>query len=274
MSTTLTVEADGGSRGNPGPAGYGALVREGSLVLAERGEAIGVATNNVAEYRGLIAGLEAAREIDPSAQLEVRMDSKLVVEQMSGRWKIKHADMQKLAAQAATLVATFPRVNFTWIPRAQNSAADALANAAMDAAAAGQDGSSRRRRVARAADPHRSRRPGCVRWRRPTPLGSGWGRPSGAPTSTFCCATGRRCCRSRSRFSGLGSDPELTAEGRRAGPGGGRAAHRSRVRCDHHQPAAAGPADRGGGLGHRRRRGAIRRSRRGCARPISASGKA
>jgi ribonuclease HI len=119
--TTLTIEADGGSRGNPGPAGYGALVREGSLVLAERGAAIGIATNNVAEYRGLIAGLEAAQEVDPTAQLEVRMDSKLVVEQMSGRWKIKHSDMQKLAAQAGKLVATFPKVNFTWIPRARRS---------------------------------------------------------------------------------------------------------------------------------------------------------
>ncbi len=118
MSTTLTVEADGGSRGNPGPAGYGALVREGSLLLAERGEAIGIATNNVAEYRGLIAGLEAAREIDPSAEVEVRMDSKLVVEQMSGRWKIKHSDMQKLAAEADKLVAGFTTVTFTWIHRA------------------------------------------------------------------------------------------------------------------------------------------------------------
>ena len=136
--TRLVIEADGGSRGNPGPAGYGALVREGSLVLAERAAAIGIATNNVAEYRGLIAGLEAARELDVSAALEVRMDSKLVVEQMSGRWKIKHADMRVLAAEAAQIVADFPAVTFTWIPRAQNSAADALANAAMDAAAAGK----------------------------------------------------------------------------------------------------------------------------------------
>jgi broad specificity phosphatase PhoE/ribonuclease HI len=215
VSTTLTIEADGGSRGNPGPAGYGALVREGSLVLAERGAAIGVATNNVAEYRGLIAGLEAAREIDPTAQLEVRMDSKLVVEQMSGRWKIKHSDMQKLAAQAAKLVASFPRVNFTWIPRAQNSAADALANAAMDAAAAGKAFE-----PAAVVLPEQPTLPeAAVSGLRPIApsnpsLGSGWGRPSGAPTSTVLLRHGQTALSIESRFSGLGSDPELTAEGR------------------------------------------------------------
>ena len=88
MSRRLTVEADGGSRGNPGVAGYGALVRDTdtAALLAERAEPLGKASNNVAEYRGLIAGLEAAYAIDPSAQVHVRMDSKLVVEQMSGRW--------------------------------------------------------------------------------------------------------------------------------------------------------------------------------------------
>ncbi|HEX5511009.1 MAG TPA: reverse transcriptase-like protein, partial [Actinomycetales bacterium] len=94
----LIVEADGGSRGNPGPAGYGALVRDAATgeVLFEIGESIGTATNNVAEYRGLIAGLRAAADIDPGASVEVRMDSKLVVEQMTGRWKIKHEDMRRL----------------------------------------------------------------------------------------------------------------------------------------------------------------------------------
>jgi broad specificity phosphatase PhoE/ribonuclease HI len=213
--TTLTIEADGGSRGNPGPAGYGALVREGSLVLAERGAAIGVATNNVAEYRGLIAGLEAAQEIDPTAQLEVRMDSKLVVEQMSGRWKIKHSDMQKLAAQAGKLVATFPKVNFTWIPRAQNSAADALANAAMDAAAAGK--TFEPAAVVLPAQPTLTE--AAVSGLRPVApsspsLGSGWGRPSGAPTATVLLRHGQTALSIESRFSGLGSDPELTAEGR------------------------------------------------------------
>lgn len=127
----LIVEADGGSRGNPGPAGYGAVVREGDTVLAERAAFLGVASNNVAEYSGLIAGLQAAVDIDPYAHVEVRMDSKLVVEQMSGRWRIKHADMQRLARQARAIFD--PRqVTYTWVPRAENSAADKLANEAMD----------------------------------------------------------------------------------------------------------------------------------------------
>jgi ribonuclease H / adenosylcobalamin/alpha-ribazole phosphatase len=134
MSRRLIVEADGGSRGNPGPAGYGALVRDADSrrVLAERAASVGVATNNVAEYGGLVAGLQAAVDLDPEAEVEVRMDSKLVVEQMSGRWKIKHPDMQKLALQAQQLARRLGSVRYTWVPRAQNSAADALANSAMD----------------------------------------------------------------------------------------------------------------------------------------------
>ncbi|MFD0362628.1 bifunctional RNase H/acid phosphatase [Nocardia sp. GCM10030253] len=129
----VIVEADGGSRGNPGPAGYGAVVFDAdhARVLAERREYIGVATNNVAEYRGLIAGLEAAAELGARV-VSVRMDSKLVVEQMSGRWKVKHAAMIPLADRARRLVAGFDRVSFTWIPRAENSHADRLANEAMD----------------------------------------------------------------------------------------------------------------------------------------------
>ncbi|MFI7488478.1 bifunctional RNase H/acid phosphatase [Micromonospora echinaurantiaca] len=132
----VVVEADGGSRGNPGPAGYGAVVRdpETGEVLAERSESIGVATNNVAEYRGLIAGLTAAAELG-AAEVEARMDSKLVVEQMCGRWQIKHPGLRPLAAQAAGLVERFAAVRFSWIPRERNRHADALANAAMDAAA-------------------------------------------------------------------------------------------------------------------------------------------
>lgn len=131
--TRLIVEADGGSRGNPGPAGYGALVRDPvtGLVLAERAGFLGVVSNNVAEYTGLVAGLRAAVEIDPDAAIEVRLDSRLVVEQMSGRWKIKHDDMRRLAAQARAVVAP-ERVSYTWVPRAENGAADVLANAAMD----------------------------------------------------------------------------------------------------------------------------------------------
>ena len=130
----LIIEADGGSRGNPGPAGYGALVRDADTgrVLAERAASVGRATNNVAEYGGLVAGLQAAVDLDPTAEVEVRMDSKLVVEQMAGRWKIKHPDMQKLALEARALVRQLADVRWTWVPRAQNSAADALANSAMD----------------------------------------------------------------------------------------------------------------------------------------------
>ncbi|MFI6068560.1 bifunctional RNase H/acid phosphatase [Micromonospora sp. NPDC051227] len=132
----VSMEADGGSRGNPGPAGYGAVVRdpETGEVLAERSESLGTATNNVAEYQGLIAGLTAAAELG-AAEVDVRMDSKLVVEQMCGRWQIKHPGLRPLAAQAAALVGRFTAVRFSWIPREQNRHADALANAAMDAAA-------------------------------------------------------------------------------------------------------------------------------------------
>ncbi|MEU8423096.1 bifunctional RNase H/acid phosphatase [Micromonospora sp. NPDC048835] len=132
----VSIEADGGSRGNPGPAGYGAVVRdpETGEVLAERSESLGTATNNVAEYQGLIAGLTAAAELG-AAEVDVRMDSKLVVEQMCGRWQIKHPGLRPLAAQAAALVGRFTAVRFSWIPREQNRHADALANAAMDAAA-------------------------------------------------------------------------------------------------------------------------------------------
>ncbi|MEU6445641.1 bifunctional RNase H/acid phosphatase [Streptomyces sp. NPDC046979] len=135
----FVVEADGGSRGNPGPAGYGAVVLDPATgeSLVEAAEYLGVVTNNVAEYRGLLAGLRAARELDPGARVHVRMDSKLVVEQMSGRWKIKHPDMKPLAAEAARV---FPpgRVTYEWIPRAENKHADRLANEAMDAGARGE----------------------------------------------------------------------------------------------------------------------------------------
>ncbi|GIH17050.1 bifunctional RNase H/acid phosphatase [Rugosimonospora africana] len=131
----VVVEADGGSRGNPGPAGYGAVVRdaESGEVLVERYQSLGVTTNNVAEYSGLIAGLSAAAELGAS-EVDVRMDSKLVIEQMSGRWQIKHAGLRPLAAEAATLVRRFGTVRFGWIPRERNKHADALANRAMDEA--------------------------------------------------------------------------------------------------------------------------------------------
>ena len=136
-SGRLVVEADGGSRGNPGPAGYGAVVRDAGTgeVLAERAAAIGRATNNVAEYQGLLAGLRAAADVAPGASVEVRMDSKLVVEQMSGRWQIKHPAMRPLAAKARETAAALGRVSYTWVPRSRNAHADRLANQAMDLAA-------------------------------------------------------------------------------------------------------------------------------------------
>lgn len=138
MSRRLVVEADGGSRGNPGPAAYGSLVRDAATgaLLATHAEFIGVASNNVAEYGGLVAGLRLALEIDPDALIEVRMDSKLVVEQMSGRWQIKHEDMKRLAAEARAVVPA-ARVRYTWVPREQNKDADRLANEALDDAARG-----------------------------------------------------------------------------------------------------------------------------------------
>jgi probable phosphoglycerate mutase len=137
VTRRLVVEADGGSRGNPGPAGYGAVVRDATTgeVLAEASESIGRATNNVAEYSGLIAGLRAAAGIARGADVEVRMDSKLVVEQMSGRWQIKHPDMRPLAAKARETARALGRVSYTWVPRSRNAHADRLANQAMDAAA-------------------------------------------------------------------------------------------------------------------------------------------
>ncbi|MEU4427426.1 bifunctional RNase H/acid phosphatase [Actinoplanes sp. NPDC024001] len=136
MSLHVVVEADGGSRGNPGPAGYGAVVREAATgeILLERYDSLGIATNNVAEYSGLIAGLRAAAELNAD-RVDVRMDSKLVIEQMCGRWQIKNAGLRPLAAEAAALVGKFGEVTFDWIPRDRNKAADALANRAMDEAA-------------------------------------------------------------------------------------------------------------------------------------------
>ncbi|MFD8716827.1 bifunctional RNase H/acid phosphatase [Streptomyces sp. NPDC059629] len=139
MAREFIVEADGGSRGNPGPAGYGAVVIDAATgeTLTEAAEYLGVVTNNVAEYRGLLAGLRAAHDLDPAAAVHVRMDSKLVIEQMSGRWKIKHPDMKPLAMEAGRI---FPaeQVTYEWIPREQNKHADRLANEAMDAGRRGE----------------------------------------------------------------------------------------------------------------------------------------
>ncbi|MGW0928742.1 bifunctional RNase H/acid phosphatase [Streptomyces sp. NPDC002644] len=137
----FVIEADGGSRGNPGPAGYGAVVADAATgeVLVEAAEYLGVTTNNVAEYSGLLAGLRAVRQLagDGEVSVRVRMDSKLVVEQMSGRWKIKHPGLAPLAEEARRLLP--PQcVTYEWIPRKENKHADRLANEAMDAGARGE----------------------------------------------------------------------------------------------------------------------------------------
>ncbi len=131
MARTFHLTADGGSRGNPGPAAYGAVVSENGMVLEELYDVIGIASNNVAEYSGLIAGLRKAHELDPKATINVQMDSKLVIEQMSGRWQIKHPDMRKLAAEARS-IHPLELITFSWIPREENSHADRLANKALD----------------------------------------------------------------------------------------------------------------------------------------------
>lgn len=136
----LVIEADGGSRGNPGVAGSGTVVYSDNKaeVLKEIAYVVGTkATNNVAEYRGLLEGLKAARELGATF-VDVYMDSKLVVEQMSGRWKIKHPDMKVLALEAKEIASEIGSVSYTWIPREKNKRADALSNVAMDAAAAGK----------------------------------------------------------------------------------------------------------------------------------------
>ncbi|GAB4002926.1 bifunctional RNase H/acid phosphatase [Nocardioides ultimimeridianus] len=132
MTDAVVIEADGGSRGNPGPAAYGAVLKDAATgaVIAEDGTTIGVATNNVAEYSGLIAGLRLAAELAPDATVEVRMDSKLVVEQMAGRWQVKHPSMKPLVAEAKALAPA--GTTYTWVPRAENSHADRLANEALD----------------------------------------------------------------------------------------------------------------------------------------------
>ena len=131
MTRHFKLTADGGSRGNPGPAGYGAVITENGKIVAELFDVIGIATNNVAEYNGLLAGLSHINQLDKDATVEVAMDSKLVVEQMSGRWQIKHADMRDLAKQCRD-AHTPSLVTYSWIPRDENSHADRLANKALD----------------------------------------------------------------------------------------------------------------------------------------------
>jgi ribonuclease H / adenosylcobalamin/alpha-ribazole phosphatase len=131
MARDFVVTADGGSRGNPGPAAYGATISENGMLLAELYETLGIASNNVAEYSGLIAGLRKAHELDPLATIHVKMDSKLVVEQMTGRWQVKHPAMRELAKEARS-IHSMELITFQWIPREENFHADRLANKALD----------------------------------------------------------------------------------------------------------------------------------------------
>jgi ribonuclease HI len=128
-----TLFADGGSRGNPGPAASGAvLFDESGNVLREVGTFLGVATNNVAEWTGLLTGLEAALELGVD-DLTVRMDSELVVKQVSGVYRVKHEGLIPLYAKAKSLLRKFARVDIGHVPRKQNAAADAVVNQVLDA---------------------------------------------------------------------------------------------------------------------------------------------
>jgi len=211
------VEADGGSRGNPGPAAYGAVVRDAETgqVLAERAEYIGTETNNVAEYRGLIAGLTAAREIDPDATVEARLDSKLVVEQLSGRWKIKHPSMRPLAIRARDILPV-ERVTYTWVPRELNKHADRLANEALDAAARGETWSESTSGAALSVGSYTEPVVDEAEVE-PPPTNSlvGWDIDLGTPTTTLLLRHGETEHTVGKLFSGSGgADPALTPRGR------------------------------------------------------------
>jgi broad specificity phosphatase PhoE/ribonuclease HI len=190
----VVVEADGGSRGNPGPAGYGAVVlsADRATVLTEAKQAIGRTTNNVAEYRGLIAGLDAAVGLG-ATEVAVFMDSKLVVEQMSGRWKVKHPDLIELHAEARKVAARFDRIRYTWIPRERNKYADRLANEAMDAAA-------------EVAEPAKATATQTL-------TAPGWTGARGTPTRLLLLRHGQTALSVQRRYSGRGN-PELTELGR------------------------------------------------------------
>jgi ribonuclease H / adenosylcobalamin/alpha-ribazole phosphatase len=132
VTDEVVVWTDGGARGNPGPAGYGVVVTNGrGEELAELSEGIGWATNNVAEYRGVLAGLELARSLG-ARRVVVRADSLLVVNQQLGRWKVKNEGLRPLADEARRLARRFERVRWQHVPRERNRRADELANRAMD----------------------------------------------------------------------------------------------------------------------------------------------
>nr|WP_246416719.1 bifunctional RNase H/acid phosphatase [Nocardioides luti] len=205
------IEADGGSRGNPGPAAYGVVLTDADTgaVIAEEGTTIGVATNNVAEYSGLVAGLRLAEEHAPRAEIEVRMDSKLVVEQMSGRWRVKQPHLQPLVEEAHQLAPA--GTTYTWVPREQNTHADRLANEALDG---------RRSGVTLAADDVESlieeiESPAPASDAAPAPA-RGWAASSGTPTTIILLRHGVTPHTLEKRFSGglASSNPGLSDEGR------------------------------------------------------------
>lgn len=134
MTSGLIAYIDGGARGNPGPAGFGVRIeRPDGTLVEEFSEAIGVATNNVAEYRGLLAALEWAKA-QGERELHVRSDSLLLVQQMLGNYKVKNAGLQPLHAKGRLLANEIGRVTFEHVGRERNAHADRLANAAMDGA--------------------------------------------------------------------------------------------------------------------------------------------
>lgn len=209
----VVIEADGGSRGNPGPAGYGAVVwtADHQTVLAESKHAIGRATNNVAEYRGLIAGLDDAVKMG-ATEVSVLMDSKLVVEQMSGRWKVKHPDLVELHAQARSLASQFRRIGYSWIPREQNAYADRLANDAMDAAAQTD------RRVDKVVVPvTEAARKGTTETPNEVSGGPGWTGAQGVPTRLLLLRHGQTEMSAQRRYSGRGNPPLNEVGWRQAG---------------------------------------------------------
>lgn len=129
----LTIFADGGSRGNPGPAAAGAVVTdENGTVVREIGTFLGITTNNVAEWTGLITGLEAALELG-ATEVVIRLDSELVIKQLTGIYRVKHPNMIPLHARAKTLLKRFAHADIAHVPRRENAAADAVVNATLDA---------------------------------------------------------------------------------------------------------------------------------------------
>jgi ribonuclease HI len=130
----LVIHVDGGSRGNPGPAAAGAVLRTtDGVVVDEASRTIGRASNNVAEYQAVLLGLERARALG-ATEVELVNDSELIAKQLNGRYKVKHVDMKPLYARARAALGDFERWSIRSVPRAQNADADRLVNAALDAA--------------------------------------------------------------------------------------------------------------------------------------------